>query len=28
VIKSDGEWISSQELENAIMGHEEVAEAG
>jgi len=27
VIKSGGEWISSQELENAIMGHEDVAEA-
>ncbi len=27
VIKSGGEWISSQALENAIMGHEAVAEA-
>jgi len=27
VIKSGGEWISSQELENAIMGHEDVTEA-
>jgi fatty-acyl-CoA synthase len=27
VIKSGGEWISSQELENAIMGHDDVAEA-
>jgi fatty-acyl-CoA synthase len=27
VIKSGGEWISSQELENAIMAHEDVAEA-
>jgi len=27
VIKSGGEWISSVELENAIMGHPEVAEA-
>ncbi|WP_251330880.1 long-chain fatty acid--CoA ligase [Haloplanus pelagicus] len=27
VIKSGGEWISSQALENAIMGHEAVTEA-
>ncbi len=27
VIKSGGEWISSMQLENAIMGHEDVAEA-
>ena len=27
VIKSGGEWISSVELENAAMGHPEVAEA-
>ncbi|MFE9404424.1 long-chain fatty acid--CoA ligase [Streptomyces sp. NPDC006530] len=27
VIKSGGEWISSQELENALMAHPEVAEA-
>ncbi len=27
VIKSGGEWISSVELENAIMAHEEVSEA-
>ncbi len=27
VIKSGGEWISSQELENAIMAHDAVAEA-
>jgi fatty-acyl-CoA synthase len=27
VIKSGGEWISSQELENALMGHDAVAEA-
>ncbi|WP_326689353.1 MULTISPECIES: long-chain fatty acid--CoA ligase [unclassified Streptomyces] len=27
VIKSGGEWISSVELENALMGHESVAEA-
>jgi len=27
VIKSGGEWISSVELENAIMGHPDVAEA-
>jgi len=27
VIKSGGEWISSVELENAIMAHEDVAEA-
>ena len=27
VIKSGGEWISSVQLENAIMGHEDVAEA-
>ena len=27
VIKSGGEWISSQELENAIMAHEDVSEA-
>jgi fatty-acyl-CoA synthase len=27
VIKSGGEWISSMELENALMGHPEVAEA-
>ena len=27
VIKSGGEWISSVELENAIMGHAEVLEA-
>jgi fatty-acyl-CoA synthase len=27
VIKSGGEWISSQELENAIMAHDEVSEA-
>jgi len=27
VIKSGGEWISSQELENAIMGHDDVSEA-
>ena len=27
VIKSGGEWISSQALENAIMGHDAVAEA-
>ena len=27
VIKSGGEWISSVELENALMGHPEVAEA-
>src|SRR3712207_489879 len=27
VIKSGGEWISSVELENAIMGHPAVAEA-
>ncbi len=27
VIKSGGEWISSMQLENAIMGHEGVAEA-
>ncbi|ELZ08326.1 acyl-CoA synthetase [Halovivax asiaticus JCM 14624] len=27
VIKSGGEWISSQELENAIMSHESVSEA-
>ncbi len=27
VIKSGGEWISSVELENAIMGHPEVLEA-
>lgn len=27
LIKSGGEWISSVELENAIMGHEAVAEA-
>ncbi len=28
VIKSGGEWISSVELENAIMGHPDVIEAG
>ena len=28
VIKSGGEWISSIELENTIMGHDGVAEAG
>ena len=27
VIKSGGEWISSVDLENAIMGHPDVAEA-
>src|SRR6202042_1391262 len=27
VIKSGGEWISSMELENVLMGHPEVAEA-
>ena len=27
VVKSGGEWISSVELENAIMGHPDVAEA-
>ena len=27
VIKSGGEWISSQELENAIMAHDQVSEA-
>jgi fatty-acyl-CoA synthase len=27
VIKSGGEWISSQELENAIMAHDDVSEA-
>jgi len=27
VIKSGGEWISSMELENALMGHPDVAEA-
>ena len=27
VIKSGGEWISSMELENILMGHPEVAEA-
>jgi fatty-acyl-CoA synthase len=27
VIKSGGEWISSVELENAIMGHPDVVEA-
>jgi fatty-acyl-CoA synthase len=27
LVKSGGEWISSVELENAIMGHEKVAEA-
>jgi fatty-acyl-CoA synthase len=27
VIKSGGEWISSQELENAIMAHDDVREA-
>ncbi|MEF8786857.1 MAG: long-chain fatty acid--CoA ligase, partial [Haloarculaceae archaeon] len=27
VIKSGGEWISSQELENAMMGHDAVSEA-
>jgi fatty-acyl-CoA synthase len=27
VIKSGGEWISSVELENALMGHPSVAEA-
>ncbi|MFC7072592.1 long-chain fatty acid--CoA ligase [Halovenus rubra] len=27
VIKSGGEWISSQELENAIMAHDKVSEA-
>jgi fatty-acyl-CoA synthase len=27
VIKSGGEWISSAELENAAMGHPEIAEA-
>jgi len=27
VIKSGGEWISSIELENALMAHEDVAEA-
>ena len=27
VIKSGGEWISSQELENAIMAHDDVTEA-
>jgi len=27
VIKSGGEWISSLELENALMGHDDVAEA-
>ena len=27
VIKSGGEWISSMELENAIMGHPDVVEA-
>jgi len=27
VIKSGGEWISSQELENAVMAHEAVSEA-
>ncbi len=27
LIKSGGEWISSQDLENALMGHEAVAEA-
>lgn len=27
VIKSGGEWISSQELENSIMAHEDVSEA-
>jgi fatty-acyl-CoA synthase len=27
VIKSGGEWISSVELENAIMGHPQVVEA-
>jgi fatty-acyl-CoA synthase len=26
-VKSGGEWISSVDLENAIMGHPEVAEA-
>jgi fatty-acyl-CoA synthase len=27
VIKSGGEWISSMELENALMGHPDVSEA-
>jgi fatty-acyl-CoA synthase len=27
VIKSGGEWISSMELENALMAHPDVAEA-
>jgi fatty-acyl-CoA synthase len=27
VIKSGGEWISTQELENAMMGHDAVSEA-
>jgi len=27
MVKSGGEWISSVDLENAIMGHPEVAEA-
>jgi fatty-acyl-CoA synthase len=27
VIKSGGEWISSQELENALMAHDDVVEA-
>ena len=27
MIKSGGEWISSVQLENAIMGHDDVAEA-
>jgi fatty-acyl-CoA synthase len=27
LIKSGGEWISSQDLENALMGHPAVAEA-
>ncbi len=27
VVKSGGEWISSQELENAIMAHDDVSEA-
>jgi fatty-acyl-CoA synthase len=27
LVKSGGEWISSVELENALMGHEEVAQA-
>ena len=27
VIRSGGEWISSVELENVAMGHEEIAEA-